>query len=454
MRNLLVLLLSLFLLFSCSTFMSTEGPEWTRTTPTHSGYVVFVGNGTGSDERSARADAYMNLLEQVGYELGYDAVSPYYRQLLSTDAIAPLEAVITNTYSSPINDGTSYYAMLEIPESIYYSSRSEEYSASIERTGRIGELLDSALESYRENHDTEALIDVLNALDLSLSGPVMNDSYAPQLILEQAVEYLRNIEITVMRGGRGTDVSIRMRRSKGFMHPAIVGGLAEAGYTMVNGDGEAIDSFVTLMTDEDGTARFFRTNPYMLWDGTISFSVYIPEDLIASIESKAPEGFLSPLFSLLDDSTVYYSYDEDYLLPPSDTVIAVAEYGEDGVQLGLSAALNSFSSYLEKASVSGYAIVPGEGEEELEVLGNLQSDYPGLDNYILLRVGIVDSESGGGVEYVLAEAQLSFYRNGESEPHTVKQLVVSGGGEDEETAGEAALVRAGSAAAGMFLSEL
>ena len=58
------------------------------------------------------------------------------------------------------------------------------------------------------------------------------------------------------------------------------------------------------------------------------------------------------------------------------------------------------------------------------------------------------------MEYVLAEAQLSFYRNGESEPYTVKQLVVSGGGEDEEAAGEAALVRAGSAAAGMFLSEL
>ena len=454
MRNLTILLLSLFLLFSCSTFTSTEGPEWTRVTPHPASAVAFVGSGTGSDDSSARAAAYMNILEQLGTELGYDAVSPYYRELLSTNAISSLSASIVNTYSAPVNEGTAYYAMLEIPEDIYYSSRSEEYSAAIERTDEIGRLLDSSLESYRANQDTDTLLSILRALDLSLSGNVNNDEYSPEALLDKAIGYLENIGIRIVSGSRGTDVSVRMNRMRGIMHPAIVNGLVEVRYTMVNGNGGHIESSVVLRTDGDGIATFFRTNPYMLWNGTLYFSAYVPQDLISSIEAKAPEGFLDPLLALLENNTVEYRYVDSGNMLPANTVISVTEYGEDGLQLELSSAYTAFASYLSSASAGGFRVVIGEGEEEKDVVSSLMELYPDLDNYILLRVGIADSDSGAGRVYVLAEARLSFYHAGDEEPYLVRELTVTGGGNSEEEAGEEALRRAGTAGAGMFLSVL
>ena len=454
MRKILLSFALIILLFSCSTFTSTEGPEWTRTTPHPSGAAAFVGNGTGTDDSSARASAYMNILEKLGTELGYDVVSPYYRELLSTDSIASLSARITNTYSAPVNEGVTYYAMLEMPEDVYYSSRSEEYSAAIERTEKIGQLLESAMENYRENKDTATLLSILQALELSLSGDVNNADYAPELLLDRALGYLGNIGISIEDGSKGTEVSVRMRRMKGLMHPYIVDGLVEVRYMMVNGDGEPIESSVVMRTDRDGMAEFFRTNPYMLWSGALRYSPYIPPELLTSIASKAPEGFIDPLLSLLEESTVEYRYRDEGELSPSDTIIAVAEYGEDGLQLEITAAYNAFASYLASSSASGYRVVSGEGEEESEVISSLMSLYPNLDNYILLRVGIVDSESGAGRVYARAEARLSFYRNGEEEPYLVRDLIVTGGGSTEEEAGETALKRAGSAGAGMFLSVL
>ena len=227
--------------------------------------AVFVSSGTGRDESSARADSYMNVLEQLGSQLGYDAVSPYYRELLSTNAIASLSARITNTYSAPASEGVIYFAMFEMPEDIYYSSRDAEYSASLERTDEIENLLDSALEHYRNNEDTEALLASLQALDLSLSGAVLNEDFSPDILLGKAMDYLRNIEIRIQEEVDGTDVSVRMKRTKGFLHPDVINGLVRVEYPMLDGDGNVMMSSVVIRTEGNGIARFFRTIFLKIW---------------------------------------------------------------------------------------------------------------------------------------------------------------------------------------------
>ena len=454
MRKLIPLLAALAFLFSCTTFTSTEGPEWTRETPHPAGMVVFVGSGTGADESTARAAAYLDILSRMDSDLGYDVVTLYYRELLSTNAIASLDARITSTYTAPANEGSAYFAMIEIPEETYYSSRSEEYAAALERTDKINALMDEALESYKANQDTKALDLVLSALDLSLSGTVTGSQYTPERLLEQAMGYLENIGITISPDASGTDVSVRMQRMRGIFHPDVVDGLVDVRYAMITGEGDTIESSVILKTGSNGSARFFRTNPYMLWNGTLRFSVAVSSSVLSSIEAKAPAGFLDPLHALLDASSVTYSYEERGRYAAASTVIAVSEYGEDGLQLEMTPACTAFSSYLNAAETGGYTAVPVEGDEEADVLENLRAMFPGMDNYIVLRVGIADSESGGGREYVRTEARLSFYDAESAKPHTVRDLFAIGVGVSESEAGEASLARCGEAAAAMFLSEL
>ena len=453
MRKFLSLILAVLLIASCTTFTSTEGPEWTRVTPRHAGMAVFVGSGVGRDDVAARAAAYRSVLEKLGSELGYDTVSPYYRELLSFNSIAALDAVITNTYSAPADAGITYFVMLEMPESVYLSSRDAEYSASIERTAEISSLLESALEHYRENEDTEALSDTLNALDLSLSGPVLNDDYSPERILGKAIGYLENIGIAI-RDGRGTDVTLRMNRMRGLLHPRVVNGLIRVDYTMLGSDGRLLSASTVIRTGERGEAEFFRTNPYMLWQGSLRFSVYVSEEILESIASKAFEGFLDPIIELLDKTAVTYDYAEESRMYNDNTVTAVAEYSEDGTELGISPCFVSFSSYLEKAAAQGYLVVEGHGEEESDVLAFTRNAFPALDYYVILRAGIVDMTEGAGRVYAKAEARLSFYDEDGEEPYIIHELSVTGSGSTDSEAIEAALDRCGSAAAGMFLSEL
>ena len=452
MRKLAVILM-IAMLFSCSTFTSTEGPSWTHETPHPAGYVVFVGSGTGADNASARASAYRDILTQLGEGLGYDAVSLYYRTLLSLDSIPELDAAIVNTYTSPATGGVIWFAMLQIPQDRYQSSISEEYTAAIERTQKIESLLSSAMDSYRANRDTETITDVLSALSVSLDGPVMDDEYTPEKILAMAEEYLSNLEIAVSSVD-GTDITVQLSRAKGIFHPPVVSALVNAQYQMLNGDGERVTTSFDLMTDSRGYAHFFRTNPYMLRRGIIIFSASVPSALLEEIEAKVPEGFLDGFKQIMWSSAVECSYSDDVALRQERTVIGVAEYGENGVQMSGNEALEAFSSYIENSRAGDYLIFSASGEEEEDALRYLQRTYPGMDDYVLLRVGIAGYENGAGKVFARADGRFVFCKAGSTEPYIVRELSVAGDGSDNEEATAAAFSRCGEAAAGMFLSEL
>ena len=453
MRRLILAASIALVLASCTTFTSTEGPEWTREVPHPAGYEVFVGSGVGADEQEARAASYRNALEQVGAALGYDAVSPYYREMLSLDRIAALDASVTSTYASPDDEGVAYFAMLQIPEERFLESISEEYSEAIERTGEIGNLLSQAMDSYRANEDTRTLELVLEALDLSLSGTVNDESYTPEQLLGLAMRYLGSIGIEV-GDADGTTIPLRLKRLVGFFHPNVVNGLVRAQYTMVSGDGDLLDAYVILRTDRRGRTEYARTNPYMIRKGTVRFSVNVPDDLVESIVSKAPEGFFDPFLDLLEECTVEAAYEAGDRLGAATAVIAVAEYGYDGLQLAQTSCVDAFSAYLAAAGAEGLEIVRGSGEEETDVLEWLRSQHPGMESYILLRAGITDSVSGNGRDHARSEAMLSIYPGDGDEPVLTRSVYAVGAGSDPSEATEASLERAGEAAAGMLLSEL
>ncbi len=453
MRRLLPILV-IILAASCSTFTLSEGPEWIRMRPVRSGVVVFVGSGTGGNEAEARSAAYLDLLKQMSMDLGYEVTGLYYRELLSTDGIEELGTRITDRYSAPGDGRIHYFALAETPEERYYSSRSQEYAEALERTGTIAGYLDSALEAYRNNRDTESLAYILEALDESLSGPVTDPGHTPGNLLGRAMEILGNIELSLRDPGPGTEVTVRMERAKGFFHPPVVSGMIRASYTMVDGEGNETGASVSAMTGDNGRVRFVKVNPYTVRRGSIGFSVDVPEDLLASIAAKAGEGFIEDFMSLLDEKTVRFDYADSGRLDSSSTIISVTSYDQDGMMMPGSEAAAAFSAFLSSVYAQPFTIVQGIGDDEGEVLSYLRREYPGMEDYVILRIGIVDSAEGGGVSYARSESRLSAYSGQSALPYIQQDSYAAGRGESEEEAGYDSLRRGAEIAAGMFLSHL
>ncbi len=451
MRRLAVLPCLLLLLFSCSTFTASEGPAWTEEPPRYAGIVSIVGSGTGRDENEARAAAYRSVLDRVSSDLGIDAFSLYYRELLTTGTIADLSGRVTNTYLSPSADGVAFYVLVEMPEDEYYRRRSDEYTASLERASTVDGYMAAALEEYKANRDTKTLENVLSALDLALSGSLADSAYTAEGLRDSAQAYLENIAISIGKRD-GMEVELRMKRDKGLFHPSVVNGLIKAEYQKLTSDGRIVTSSVTLMTDRAGRVRFVPTDPYMLRKGVLRFSIAIPEDLISSIEEKAPDGFMDPIIALIGSSSIEYAYDAGE--KAVDTVIAAAVYGEDGTVYDSPSYNLAFSSYLRSASASGFVAIQGSGEEEEEILGSLRAAFPGMRRYIVIRTGIVDSDSGAGREYVLTESQASIYEGYDDSPSEILHGAAAGGGATADEAGRAALESNARYMAGMLLSRL
>ena len=415
---------------------------------------MIVESGTGEDADSARAAAYWNLLERISGDLGYDAAGMYYRELLSSDAVSELHASVTATYRAPEHGAVRYYAMMEIPSESYYQSASDEHTEAIERSGSISAYMDEARECYLRNEDTAALVNTLRALDLSFDGSSASSGYTSSEILSEAMRYLGNIRISVSGNSLDDIPEVRLRRARGIFYPPVVNASVLVTYPMVAGDGSIISSSITMMTDSDGSAEFIRTNPYMIREGEIRFSVAVPGDLLASVLSKAPAGFMDDFMSLLEDTSALCSYSYPERISSDSCAIGIAAYGSDGVQIGSDPVYAAFSDYLRAAGAEGYVVVPVIGDSDEEALLYLRRMIPLMDHYIILRAGIVDSRSGAGVSYVRTEGQLSIYDASSDEPLSVQNPSASEGGSDAAAAGEASLARCGAEAAGMLLSVL
>ena len=178
------------------------------------GSLVFIGHGYGETESEARTAALDDALGSMSAGAGYD-LSPYYlREIVSTDGIAELGTYINSEYSAAAGNGYEYYVAVVTPESSYSSIMSEDYVQMLERENRIRDYLESAGDRYRANEDTEALNETLNALSVSLEGPVEDESLQSSAILSRAMEYLGNIELDVSRSG-----VLTVKRHKGIFHP-------------------------------------------------------------------------------------------------------------------------------------------------------------------------------------------------------------------------------------------
>ena len=336
---------------SCATSYSGIAPEWYRHPPTRVGALQFMAEGTGETPEDAEMNALLNIMAQMGRGLGYSIEDLYMRELSTTGRIDDLGAYIEESYSAEDDEGWHSFILAVAPSGTYYANRSEEYMAMLERENDIRSSIRSAEESYRMNHDTQALTQMLGALDKSLDGPVSDESLQPMTLLSRAIEYLDAIEIDAVSG---ESVDISMWRRRGLFHPVISEGEVEIVYRRLDSNGNETVSSVVAKTGENGHISYVPTDPYALRHGTIEIRPYIPESLISSLQ-EADDVLMWPFMEKLDEA---------------------------------------------------YPIVVAPGEETEEIHDNLTASYPAGTRFIIVRTGLVDSVSIHQGFAVRADAQI------------------------------------------------
>ena len=437
--------MTLLVAASCATGDLDIAPDWYRRPPTRLGALQFLAEGTGSSEDEARADAVLSILTQMGRGLGYDLVPLYMREFSTAGTVAALGAYTEGSYSVESDDGWHYYMLAVAPSGTYYANRTEEYNAMLGREDAVRAFIAEAEESYRSNHDTEALLHMLEALDASLDGPVADEGLQPQVLLARAVDYLGVIRIDAWDGEDG--IALRVWRERGLFHPDVADGTVELVYTRLASDGVAVKDSLVLRTDGYGHLSYVPTDPYALRYGELSFRPYIPEGLLSSIASKSDSGFLAPLMR-------QWRASETKLLIPSvrpadadGTVIAFAAYRADGSLIEESSAFNAFHSYLDNAGAGYYRIVRSAGEEPEEILADLAEEYGSDARSIIVRAGLVGTSAV--LDGYVARADAQIIHDGDTQDASAVAE-----GPDAETAEENALIKASCIAAGMLLKRI
>ncbi len=383
----------------------------------------------------------------MGSELGYDIVGEYYREFLNTGRIEDLGTYVSAFYSTFDNSGYYYYILTITPSERFDEMRSADVEEARSRDREIAALLSSASAHYRANEDIMALSDVLSAVSLSLDGSI---EYSADELLDRAMSYLGNIELTVS-DAESAICSVRIRRTRGPFHPMVRSGLVDASYSMVNNSGEIIEDSVFAATESNGRFAFPWTNPYMIRTGAIRFSVDVPDDVMAAIERKAENGFLDSFYALLDEKSVEYRYELEDRFPREEAIIAIVPFMRGESAVFPEETIAAFSSQMESAGVS-YDIVMASGEDEADIIRNLRALYPEKRYFIISYLAVTDYRESFDGYYCRVDGR-SLVLDGES-VMVEQEIFAASGGETEADAERNALERGARLAAGMLLKEI
>lgn len=411
MRRILVFLLfSLIAFTSCSSLSNMINSElsglplWITEPPFRRYRVSFVGQGEGNDEISARENALHDVLDTISISLGRDAYTLYFRELLTNGSISELGGNIDRTYQTRDMDGTyRFYVLLTLDEALYESSISAEYEKMIERENRIRNLLDSATAAYMENRDVAAFSYALDALLVSTEGDVINRNYRSSSLLDLAISYLSPISINASYNRSG-GIEIRVRRERGILYPPVIN--APIGMTYEKRDMKDEESLGTLhvTTGNDGRYVLSFFNPYMVLGGEISFYLAFDYEKITKIEAALGSDALSSLYNIIDDKSVFLTYDKR----PESSCSSVFLIESDimGNDIYWSSSLDEMNSYFS-ACRADLAAFKGEGSEEAIVSGYFSSSD---DNEVMvIHLSEVSSSYSSSGHMVYVEGTLCVY---------------------------------------------
>ena len=461
MKRFLLFLCLVLSITSCASFQEFVNPEidglpsWVRNPPIRRDRTGFVARGTGKTEEEARQDAIRNFLQEVSGDLGIDAYNLYFRELSTTGRIEALDGTTDRTYyENRITGDGAYFILVTFDSATYESFRTEEQALMKERELRIEEALENANLAYRENRDFASFEYVLEALLISLEGDVSIPEYMPEELLEEAIYYLKPLKLKVRQTANEPSGEIRVIRDKGLLSPSVTAAPIRGTYVMRNtlGKEEVID--VYAVTDSKGYYYFNSTNPYILRNGEITFSLRDSEGKLERIDAIAPEGFTDPLHELLDSKTVSWTYDVRDSAEERGLDVIIVEYDETGNERSEFASIDPFNAYMDECQV-GLHSRAGSGEEEEDVYENYINSDSVNETVAIIRIGVAETEKAGDRFVVRVEAHFSIFDNSTGEVvYKDESAQAIGYGYEKETAVTDAFINAGRILASLLLIAL
>lgn len=456
MKKFIFVVLSILLIISCTSVNGLMQPDWVTRTPKIVGSVAYVGSGTAKDEMEAKDLAYQDILARFGEDLGYEISSQYFRELIGTDQIKTLSLSVTEHYMTQSSDGMyTYYAFAKTPQSTLSSSRSPEYIALLEREKMIESKLSEAFESYKNNNDIAAIDKVLEATLISLEGDVKNPEYTPETLMQRAESYARNIRLTLSKSKKGNaGVTLKVKRAKGLFYPPVVDARINATYSMMNANGDVIKSSFECNTNEKGAFVYTNTNPYILRNGEIEFSISVDLDLLQKIEEKTSVEFTSEIKAIIKEKSVSYSYNIKSNVNSSNAMICYSLSDEDGNAVHVDGFESSLVDYLSKAGLEIGLIEEFQGEEAVDIFEQASKEYGEYDYFIVIRSGIAGYIVTEKEVAARADGRVSFFKRGGEEEFLIQDSFMVGYGQDETEAGVNALENEARIIAGRLLQVL
>lgn len=452
----LLILISL-LIVSCTTIESTDRPSWIDIVPEIPGEKVFVASGNGNSEVEARSNAVLSVLEKMGDEIGYSLEDKYFRELFSSLKIEDLGARIADEYSWDIDGYWTVYVAVTALDETFESARSPIFLETQKREEQIQNLLDEALDSYKNNKDMEAVEKVLEAALVSLSGEIRNEEYSTEALFDKAVNYISNLRIENVKPSRDTpagSLEYRVVRTKGLMYPVVEEAIVECSYTALSIDGNT-DTFSHLAkTNNKGRFVLNRTNPYALHDGDIKISMHIDDDLMFNLSLKAPAELMKRLGNALEEGSLVYSYSFQSRQDTSSVVIALAEYNFDGSLRTDDGVLKSIlEEVLASQGVTVENIIYAEGEEENDNIESILPKYSQMDKIYIIRMGVVSRIDIGDKVYSRTEGMIIKIVPSTMEREDITSFHYCASGSNEKEADENALFNQAQIISGFLLGE-
>ena len=380
------------MLVACASLRTSEYPIWIDNEIKSNGYLFFVGYGEGSTQKEARDKAFENALIKMGDGLGYDPREYYLRELIAYEKISSLGSTVSDYYEE-FDDGLWHsWVKIDTIEATYVEARSEEYKALLDREDRISKLIEESLAEYRANRDVSTINKVLEAIVVSLEGPVENPEYTPESLLAKAVSYVDSLKFSLRKESKGNiGVMVRLSRSKGLFNPRVVDALVLSSYDIVNSSENIVVTSFISKTDEKGEFHFHSTNPYIIREGDITFSIILDESVLNSIAASAGSDFIQPLYDAMASRDVEYSYIESGKIARSETLIILSQMDINGKPLNNDNFVNAFVSFFNTALNGGWSVLKDIGDEDIEeILERISERYPEIKNFVISRIGIVE----------------------------------------------------------------
>ena len=380
MRKALIFILIALFLTSCTSLGSND-PFWYVVAKEKDDKAIFKTVGIGDSEESAKNDAYLNLLSDVSSYLGRDISSSYYNELVSLDEIKSLGLYIDE--SEYLVD--SYYLVSYANSSLLLEHQSAEKKAQTALENMEEELLNKAIDKYKNLEDLNSLKIYLDLFEIA----VLNEQdKLKDLCLERIDKILSLINFS-----SGQDIDeIKLLRKSTILPTGVVHGEIEMSYNIIKQDGSVSSINEKSNTNEDGFVNTALAYPKTLESGLVVFSLSIVEKL-ENMSLKYEE--LIPSLNLAKSKTKTVSYDLD----KNKRVIVIIEL-LDQEFLSNQAFHDSIRSYLTSVGC----------EVDLNIVHHhtIIEEIESYNEYDYLILGQVALESVDGLDMISAYGESSF----------------------------------------------